>query len=528
MQYVDGSNSDYSPTFSTPAIGDTDGDGLNNCVDPDIDNDTVLNGVDNCSDVANLDQVDSNNDGHGDACEVKTARFMVNVYGSGLLHFFIGNTEIGSARATQVSGSVPNVVFDVPAQYRSLLQGSDISCIQLKVVRDYYWDQLAYARVEVEHWASAPSTSCLADFLGGSSANGGTCQDRYIWNGASYYYYNGTDSDAGNTDYNTFLSGQTPADTDGDGIDNCFDPDIDNDGILNAADNCPSVSNADQSDTNHDGHGDACEVSSARFEFEAYSYSGRYHMFIGNTEIGSVVGNNNNYYSSNFSFEVPAQYLNLLQGDLSCVLIKVTKDNVYEYFGFVRLKVNTWTSGTTSYCIADVLNNNANGGSCQDRYLFNGYSYGPNGPLDADGGNTDPLTFAKGPADTDHDGINDCSDPDLDNDGVANAIDNCPFTMNADQADTDHNGKGDACDNYDRDGDGIWNVNDNCPDTPNSDQLDSNHDGVGNACSDGVVAVPWLGSEALSHEVYSGGSVILQAVATNAGTGVATPLQAAS
>lgn len=35
---------------------------------------------------------------------------------------------------------------------------------------------------------------------------------------------------------------------------------------------------------------------------------------------------------------------------------------------------------------------------------------------------------------------------DTDNDGLPNGIDNCPNTANADQADTDGNGVGDACD----------------------------------------------------------------------------------
>lgn len=36
------------------------------------------------------------------------------------------------------------------------------------------------------------------------------------------------------------------ADTDDDGLGDACDPDIDNDGLLNAADNCPLVPNADQ------------------------------------------------------------------------------------------------------------------------------------------------------------------------------------------------------------------------------------------------------------------------------------------
>lgn len=47
-------------------------------------------------------------------------------------------------------------------------------------------------------------------------------------------------------------------DADGDHLADGCDPDSDNDGVLNAGDNCPLIANADQTDTNSDGTGDAC------------------------------------------------------------------------------------------------------------------------------------------------------------------------------------------------------------------------------------------------------------------------------
>jgi hypothetical protein len=98
--------------------------------------------------------------------------------------------------------------------------------------------------------------------------------------------------------------------------------------------------------------------------------------------------------------------------------------------------------------------------------------------------------------DTDGDGITDSNDqcpsvrgvaptgcpPDRDSDGVPDTDDNCPLDANADQKDSDGDGRGDACDSGDRDEDSIPDEDDNCPDVANADQADSDGDGIGDAC----------------------------------------------
>jgi hypothetical protein len=90
------------------------------------------------------------------------------------------------------------------------------------------------------------------------------------------------------------------------------------------------------------------------------------------------------------------------------------------------------------------------------------------------------------PTDPDGDGVPFCVDTDDDNDGVPDATDNCPLTVNPDQADGDGDGIGNACDSCpttpgtDVDGDGV--CADNCPTTANSDQADTDGDGIGDAC----------------------------------------------
>jgi len=91
-------------------------------------------------------------------------------------------------------------------------------------------------------------------------------------------------------------------------------------------------------------------------------------------------------------------------------------------------------------------------------------------------------------ADSDKDHFGDACDSvnctDGDGDAVCDDVDNCVGSYNPDQtADVDSDGKGDACDD-DIDGDGLANESDNCPEVDNVDQADSDGDGTGDVCDD--------------------------------------------
>lgn len=122
--------------------------------------------------------------------------------------------------------------------------------------------------------------------------------------------------------------------------------------------------------------------------------------------------------------------------------------------------------------------------------------------IDGDGSNNDVDAFPYNPGetiDTDQDGIGDNADPDDDNDGIPDAedsnstnpdvdadgvydgVDNCPAVANSNQSDLDQDGAGDVCDN-DGDNDGHDDNADNCPTIANADQLDTDSDGLGNVC----------------------------------------------
>ena len=87
-------------------------------------------------------------------------------------------------------------------------------------------------------------------------------------------------------------------------------------------------------------------------------------------------------------------------------------------------------------------------------------------------------------------GMDTACDPDSDDDGLADAIDNCPVDPNPLQEDLDMDGTGDVCD-PDQDGDGVENAADNCPLAANPGQLDTDMDGRGDACE--AQLIPILG-----------------------------------
>jgi hypothetical protein len=198
------------------------------------------------------------------------------------------------------------------------------------------------------------------------------------------------------------ISNYNQSDIDADGLGDVCDSDIDGDGVLNDLDNCVLSANSDQSDLDNDGTGDVCD-----------------------TDIdGDGIKND---------FD-------------NCVLVS-NED-----------QLDSDMNGVGNACEEDL-----DGDGIRDE--IDNCLVVPN--LDQ--------------ADDDMDMIGNACDLDADNDGVNDGLDNCPQTPNPAQGDIDNDQLGDVCDS-DIDDDGVLNDSDNCVAVANANQIDVDADGIGNAC----------------------------------------------
>lgn len=240
---------------------------------------------------------------------------------------------------------------------------------------------------------------------------------------------------------------------------NCYpdtDNDSDDDGILNASDNCPNSPNSGQEDFNGDGQGDVCDDTDG----------------------------DGTYDSTDNCRNTP----NTDQANLDSDALGDVCDSDDDGDGTADLVDN---------CPA-IANPGQADGDCDDI----GDDCDPihNPDLDGDGVNNcaDNCRSTSNPdqRDEDLDRIGDACDSiagdlDLDDDGIPNLSDNCPLTANTDQSDTDGDGQqmpgdslivgGDACDTDD-DNDDINDDSDNCMLVWNNSQDDGDGDGKGDAC----------------------------------------------
>jgi hypothetical protein len=327
-----------------------------------------------------------------------------------------------------------------------------------------------------------------------------------------------------------------------DGVDNDLDglidavdpscaPDSDGDFVPDTLDNCPTVWNRDQRDTDGNGIGDACQDSDG-------------DGFIDSNEV--FLGSDPNNPASTPEHLSARTCDDGVDNDLDGLVDGADPTCDFDSDGIPDPIDNCPTSfnpdqadrdGDNIGDLCDFDNDNDGFSDFTERELGSD----PLNPASTPEHATFPQSCSNG-IDDDLDGQTDSADEgcqrDLDNDGIADLEDNCPFDFNHDQADTDNDGQGDVCDfdddndGYDdfselrfgsdplnpastpevpfsgtcadsidndldglvdaadpgcapdTDGDTVPDTSDNCPTVWNPDQTDTDADGIGDACED--------------------------------------------
>jgi hypothetical protein len=447
---------------------DTDGDGIGDICDNDLDEDGILNADDNCPETPNTSQQDTDGDGVGDVCDTcESCNVLIpseyfdsisaQCGGGDIEKIFFSSAINGFSTYTYTwivnELEVPNTIGSQTELSKDEMPSNTF--IGVNNIRFKFFEQALFSNFEceIEFELVIDINNCSVNLVRVYNSDSDTVED-YCDNCPN-------------------IDNENQIDTDGDGLGDLCDDDIDGDGVLNTNDNCIYIYNPSQTDMDGDGVGAECDID----DNDASNSIVNYQNFTSNFSATYNLDFDGDGFSN--QYDNCPDMSNSKQLDNDKDTVGNSCDNCPDYYNFDQ--EDTDGDGVGDVCDNDIDNDGIVNNLDNCKYLSN-----PN-QLDTDG---DGI----GNSCDENDNCSEIFNPkqkDSDKDTVGNSCDNCPDYYNPDQLDTDGDGIGDLCDNcpkvynpnqLDTDEDGIGDLCDNCPEIHNPKQKDRDNDGIGDKC----------------------------------------------
>ena len=439
---------------------DLDLDSIADCVDPDIDNDQIANDDDNCPLVPNKTQKDSDGDGTGDACEDDTD-------GDGIPDGLDNCVAVPNTEQVNTDGDESGDACDLDDDGDS--SPDTVDCAPLVAA---IYPGAPEACDALDNNCNNQIDEGYADTDGDKLSNCADPDDdnddeldpqdcaplNAAIHSAAQESCNGLDDNCDG------VIDEGALNTDQDALPDCIDLDDDGDDVSDAVDNCPLTPNPKQESSDNDGKGDACDSDDDNDGDPDTTDCAPTDATISNSVVEVCNGKDDDCDKKKDDGFPDSE----ADGQADCVDPDDDNDSVPDAFDNCPTIKNPDQKNSDADLLGDACDVDDDNDGAPDSIdcaptnkLVN-----PFVPEACNGIDDNCLNgIDEGFTDADGDGVADCAGKDADSDGIPDQADNCPTVQNAGQQNADGDLLGDACD-LDDDNDTVSDLEDCAPFDP--------------------------------------------------------------